>query len=31
MEELWKDVEGYNGKYSVSNLGRVRANTTIIH
>lgn len=31
MEELWKDVEGYNGKYSVSNLGRVRANPTIIH
>lgn len=24
MEEIWKDVEGYNGKYQVSNLGRVR-------
>ena len=24
MEEIWKDIEGYEGKYEVSNLGRVR-------
>ena len=24
MEEVWKDVEGYEGFYQVSNLGRVR-------
>lgn len=24
MEEIWKDVEGYEGKYQFSNLGRVR-------
>ena len=23
MEEIWKDIEGYEGFYSVSNLGRV--------
>ena len=25
MEEIWKDVEGYEGIYEVSNLGRVRS------
>ena len=25
MEEIWKAVEGYEGKYEVSNLGRVRS------
>lgn len=25
MEEIWKDIEGYNGKYQVSNLGRVKS------
>ena len=25
MTELWKDIEGYDGKYQVSNLGRVRS------
>lgn len=25
MEELWKDVVGYNGKYQVSNRGSVRS------
>lgn len=25
MEEVWKDVEGYEGKYQVSNMGRVRS------
>ena len=25
MEEIWKDIEGYEGLYQVSNLGRVRS------
>nr|DAS03746.1 MAG TPA: NUMOD4 motif protein [Caudoviricetes sp.] len=25
MEEIWKDVEGYEGLYQVSNFGRVRS------
>lgn len=25
MEEIWKDVKGYEGLYQVSNLGRVRS------
>lgn len=25
MEEIWKDVEGYEGRYEVSNLGRIRS------
>lgn len=25
MEEIWKDVAGYEGRYSVSNLGRVKS------
>ena len=25
MEEIWKDIEGYEGYYEVSNLGRVRS------
>ena len=25
MEEIWKDISGYNGKYQVSNLGRVKS------
>lgn len=25
MEEIWKDVIGYEGLYKVSNLGRVRS------
>ena len=24
MEEIWKDIDGYSGKYQVSNFGRVR-------
>jgi hypothetical protein len=24
MEEVWKDIKGYEGLYQVSNLGRVR-------
>lgn len=26
MQEIWKDIDGYNGRYSVSNLGNVRSN-----
>lgn len=25
MQEIWKDIEGYEGLYQVSNLGRVRS------
>jgi len=25
VEEVWKDIEGYEGLYQVSNLGRVRS------
>lgn len=25
MEEIWKDIEDYKGKYQVSNLGRVKS------
>jgi hypothetical protein len=25
MNEIWKDVVGYNGRYKVSNMGRVRS------
>ena len=25
MQEIWKDIEGYEGLYEVSNLGRVRS------
>ena len=28
MEEIWKDVKGYEGLYQVSNLGRVKRVTT---
>lgn len=24
MEEIWKDIEGYNGKYQISNMSNVR-------
>ena len=30
-EEIWKDIEGYEGSYQVSNLGRVRSLDRIIH
>ena len=31
MTEIWKDIEGYNGIYQISNLGRVKSlgNTNI--
>lgn len=25
MEEIWKDIQGYNGIYQISNLGRVKS------
>ena len=25
MEEIWKDIEGYEGKYQVSNIGRIKS------
>lgn len=25
VEEIWKDIEGYEGEYQISNLGRVRS------
>lgn len=25
MEEIWKDIEGYEGLYQISNLGRIRS------
>ena len=25
MQEIWKDIEGYEGLYQVSNLGKIRS------
>ena len=25
MDEIWKDVNGYNGKYQISNMGRLKS------
>ena len=30
MEEIWKDIKGYEGLYQVSNLGRISSNTGYI-
>lgn len=30
MEEIWKDIKGYEGLYQVSNLGRVKSLDKII-
>lgn len=30
MEEVWKDIEGYEGLYQVSNLGRVKSLEKIV-
>lgn len=30
MEEIWKDIEGYEGLYQVSNLGKVRSLDRIV-
>lgn len=29
--EIWKDIKGYEGLYQVSNLGRVRSKTKLLH
>ena len=31
MNEIWKDIEGYEGLYQVSNLGRVRSLDRVIY
>ena len=31
MEEIWKDIKGYEGCYQVSNLGRVKSLSRPIH
>lgn len=31
MQETWKDIQGYEGLYQVSNLGRVRSLDRVIH
>lgn len=30
MKEIWKDIEGYEGIYQVSNLGNVKSNNKIL-
>ena len=30
MNEVWKDIEGSDGAYSISNIGRVMSNSTVI-
>lgn len=29
MEEIWKDIEGYEGAYSISTLGRIKSEDSI--
>lgn len=31
MEEIWRDIEGYEGIYQVSNIGRVKSLNRAIH
>ena len=31
MEEIWKDIPGYEGYYQVSNIGRVKSLERIVH
>ena len=31
MEEIWKDIEGYEGLYQVSNFGRVKSLRKIVY
>lgn len=31
MEEIWKDIPGYEGYYQVSNMGRVKSLERIVH
>ncbi len=30
MDEIWKDIVGYEGLYQVSNMGRVRSKERIL-
>ena len=30
MKEIWKEINGYNGYYKVSNLGRVKSIDRIV-
>lgn len=30
MQEIWKDIKGYEGLYQVSNLGRIRSTDKIV-
>ena len=29
-DEIWRNIVGYNGKYQVSNMGRIKHNETIL-
>lgn len=31
MDEIWKDIQGYEGLYQVSNLGRIRSLDRYVH
>lgn len=31
MEEIWKDIEGYEGLYQISNLGRIKSLSRFIY
>lgn len=31
MQEIWKDVQGYEGLYQVSSLGRVKSCSRLVH
>lgn len=31
MEEIWKDIKGFNGKYQVSNTGKVRQGNKLLN
>ena len=31
MEEIWKDIAGYEGRYMVSNFGRVKSMRYLAH
>lgn len=29
MQEIWKDIEGFDGKYQISNMGNLRSFTFV--
>lgn len=31
MEEIWKDIKGFEGRYQVSNMGRVKSLARLVH